>query len=138
MFRGCTLFALSSIVRSKAVGQGSSDVQETISLMTRVCDAAESHILKGNKANDGNVLSSDFDFLLVCLQRLINATVSIMMEIDPTSRIMSRLHQLWTTIRLSSNHIFVERECIDFVVSASMFPTDALPGLTTAQYLQKV
>lgn len=105
-----------------------------------MCDAAEGHLLcgAGNGSVEGFGMSGDFDLLLVCLQRLINATVSKMMEIDPTSQLMYRLFQLWETIRLSSSHIFVERECIEFIVGASMFPTDALPSKSTAQYLQKV
>jgi hypothetical protein len=140
LFRGCTVFALSCIVRSKAVGQGSNDVHETIALISRVCDAAEGHLLygAGNGSAEGLGLSGDMDLLLVCVQRLVNAAVSKMMEIDPTSPLMHRLFQLWETIRLSSSHVFVERECIEFIVGASMFPTEALPSRATAQYLQKV
>lgn len=134
------MFALSCIVRSKSVGQGSNDVQDTIALISRVCEAAEGHLLcgAGNGSLEGHGISVDFDLLLVCLQRLINATVSIMMEIDPTSRLMHRLFQLWQSIRMSSSHIFVEKECVEFVVGASMFPTEALPIKSTALYLQKV
>lgn len=134
------MLALSCIVRSKAVGQGCNDVQETVSLITRVCEAAEGHLLcsAGNGNNEGMSICGDFNLLLACLQRLINAAVSIMMEIDPTSHLMFRLFQLWETIRISLSHISVERECIEFIVGATMFPTEALPFRTSALYLRTV
>lgn len=115
-------------------------MQDTIALMGRVCDAAEGHLLygSGNGSTESIGMSMDYDLLLVCLQRLVNATVSIMMEIDPGSLLMRRLFLLWETIRTSSKHPLVERECIEFVVGASMFPTEAFPSLSTALYLQKV
>lgn len=140
LIRGSVIFSLACIVRSKAVGQGCNDVQDTIALISRVCDAAEGHLLcgNGNGNTDGLTFPGDFDFLLVCLQRLINATVLIMMAIDPASNLMFRLFQLWETIRLSSSHVYVERECIEFIVGASMFPTDALSCRAASLYLQKV
>ncbi len=139
LFRGSAIFALSSIVKSKAVGQGSNDVHDTLQLSTHVCDITEGHLLAavGSNVFDCSV-PFDFDFLLVCLQRLINVTVAIVMEIDPSSPLMFRLFDLWSTIRLLSNHISVQRECIEFVVVASMFPSEAMNGDLACRFLQQV
>ena len=118
------------------VGQGSNDVQETLSLIGKVCDAAECHLLYSVQTPES--FSSNEDLHLACLQRLINCTVPIVMEIDPSSNLMFRLCQLWTTIRNSSFHLVVERECIEFLVGGSMFPTEAFDANVAAKYLQKV
>ena len=138
LFRGCTVFALSCIVRSKIVGQGCDDVQETISLISRVCDAAEGHLLCGAGSSTVEGSGGDYDLLLVCLQRLVNSAVSIMMEIDPTSHLMNKLCRLWSAIRLSSSNLLVEKECVEFIIAASMFPTEALPCGEASAYLKKV
>ena len=126
-------------MRSKAVGQGSHDVHDTLLLSTHVCDITEGHLLAtmGSHISECSV-PSDFEFLLVCLQRLINVTVSIVMEIDPSSPLMFRLFDLWLTIKLLSNHIAVQRECIEFLVAASMFPSDAMNGDLACRFLQQV
>jgi hypothetical protein len=142
-FRSYALLALASVVRSKAVGQGSNDVHDTLALIKRVCDIAESHLVSpvggGSAPADGLASASvDVDLLLLSIQRLVNACVSIVMEIDPSSSLMHRLFSLWTIVRNASEHPYVIKECIEFVVAASIFHTESIDAETMTSFVQHV
>jgi hypothetical protein len=141
-FRSYALLALASVVRSKAVGQGSNDVHDTLGLIKRVCDIAESHLVIpvgcSSPADSLISVSVDVDLLLLSIQRLVNACVSIVMEIDPSSSLMHRLFSLWTIVRNASEHPYVIKECIEFVVAASIFHTEYVDAETMTLFVQQV
>ena len=139
LFRSSALFALGNIVRSKSVGQGSCDVNETLTLISRVCDIAEGHLLiTTTSASADSPVLIDLELFLVCLQRLVNASVSILMEIDPSSPLMQRMYHLWEAVRNMPSSLHVERECVEFIVSASMFPSAVVNYNELALFLKKV
>ncbi len=139
LFRSSALFALGNIVRSKSVGHGSSDVNETVLLISRVCDIVEGHLLMTTtSASADSPVLINFELFFVCLQRLVNASVSILMEIDPSSLLMQRMFHIWEVVRIMPNSLNIEYECLQFVVFASMFPSDAIDCNELAVFLKKV
>lgn len=116
-------------------------MHDTLALIRRVCDIAETHLASPicSSGADGSLISSvDIDLLLVSIQRLVNACVSIVMEIDPSSSLMTRLFSLWTIVRNSSDHPYVVKECIEFVVAATIFHTESIDAETMTLFVQQV
>eukprot|EP01041_Mallomonas_annulata_P001008 gene1008-1979_t len=128
-FRAFSIFAMSIMVKNRAVGASMQDVNETIKLVTRVCQVTETHLVC--VGNSDTSTSYEYDLLLVCLQRLINNTVPVILDVDPTSSLMVRFVQLWDMIRSCSSNLILERETTEFVVAICLFP----PGVTTIDRL---
>ena len=100
------------------------DVTEALKLVTRVCQVAETHLACIGSSDAST--SHEYDLLLICIQRLINNTVPIILDIDPTSSIMGRFVQLWDMIRTCSSNLTLERESMEFVVAICLFPPGAI------------
>lgn len=136
-FRSFSVFAMSIIVKNREVGQSMHDVNETLKMITRVCQVAETHLVCVGTAND-TASFYEQDLLLVCIQRLINYTVPIVLDVDPTSNVMSRFVHIWEIIRSSSTNALVQRETMDFIVMGCLFPpgVTSLDRMLVAKYLQ--
>lgn len=66
----------------------------------------------------------DHELLLVCLQRLVNVTAHIALDLDPTSAYMRSLIKFWRLIRNSCSHSTVEYESAQFILVGSVMAFD--------------
>jgi len=140
-FRAYSLFALSLMIKHRNVGERMEVVQETLQLIERICQVCETHVAFWTTSDITSTAAiHEYDLLLVCLQRLINCTVPVVLDLDPSSNVMVRFVRLWEVIRQSSSNSYLEKESLNFVVMASLFPTSALvlDKAVVAEYLVRV
>ena len=137
-FRAYSLFCLAQMLRNKDIGEHMQDVNETLKLVSKVCQISETHFVYVGNADSAT--SYDYDLILVCLQRLLNCTVSVVLDLDPTSTVMKKFIYLWEAIRLSSSTPYLEKESLDFIVNISLFPPGviAIDRTGVATYLKQV
>jgi hypothetical protein len=90
------------------------DINETVNLIDKTIQAIEVQLLCNSSQQFNEIY--DQDLLLVCLQRLVNVTTHIVLDIDPTSDYMDRLVKFWRLIRNSSTHIMLQNECAQFIL----------------------
>lgn len=119
-FRAHGVFALSSMLKSGAlVNQDSGDMGATMQYIDKVMQVLEIHLLHGSTPSDSAAIY-EYDLLLVCLQRLVNVTASVLLEVDPTSENLHGLVKVWTVIQRASTNPSVQRECSEFILTGSV------------------
>jgi hypothetical protein len=137
-FRAHGVFALSSMLKSGAlINQESGDMASTMQSIEKVMQVLEIHLLHGSTPTDSASIY-EYDLLLVCLQRLVNVTVSLLLEIDPTSENLHGLVKIWTVIQKASLNPAVQRECAEFVLIGSvvLLSCMALDPVETTNFVQ--
>jgi hypothetical protein len=130
------IFSLSTIVNYRSAHSQSFQTQreDEINLIERLISAMEVHLVCGSSPLDP-IFQHEYPLLFLCIQRLINSTVPVILQYAPdsvtgpsgattttaASNYLSSLIRMWSIIRKSYPHIYhLQDECADFVLS---FPT---------------
>lgn len=88
----------------------------------------EVHLVCGSSPIDP-AFQHEYPLLFLCVQRLINSTVPLILQYPPDSRnasssYLSSLIHMWSIIRKSYPHIYqLQDECADFILSFPSIPS---------------
>ena len=136
MFRAHGVFSLACILKHRAHSQTSGDVAETNSLIEKVLQVLEVHLLCVGLVNDA-AAPHEYPLLLVTLQRLINVVVPTILEVDPSSPHMENIVKMWNVIRQSCNVAALQQECADFLLAIDGFPVKAIDPKEAALFVKE-
>lgn len=134
LFKSNCLFTLARILKSRSSIIGSYDRSETSALISRIIHTLEVHVLSFSD----NVVVSEIELLLICLQRLVNVALILILEIDPESQYLANLTTIWQIIQNCSNHAAVQRESLDFVVIGSTVLFSIVNPMTVVRYIKSL
>ena len=137
-FRAHGIFALSSMIKARSlINEESFDMASTMQFVDKVMQAIEIHLLHGSTPNDTAAIY-EYELLLACLQRLVNVTTSLLLEIDPTSEHLHGVVKVWSVIRRATGNPIVQYECAEFlhIGSVVMLSCKALDPVETANFIQ--
>jgi hypothetical protein len=137
MFRAHGVFSLCCILKHRAHSKTACDVSDTNSLIEKVMQVLEVHLLCSGLTNDV-ATTYELPLLLVCLQRLVNTILPTILEVDPHSPHLENLVKMWTIIRKSCTGIpAVQQECADFLLAISGFHVAALDPRDAASFIKE-
>jgi len=136
MFRAYGLFSLSCILKYRSINRSSCDIADTNSLIDRVLQILEVHLVCAGTLTD-QTAQYEHPLLLVCLQRLVNTTLPIILEVDPQSEHIQSLVKMWDVIRKSSSLSAVQHECMEFILASSVVPMKTLDPVVVAEFIKQ-
>ena len=134
LFKSNCLFTLARILKTRSSIIGSYDRSDTNALISRIIHTLEVHVLSFGDT----VVISDIELLLICLQRLVNVALILILEIDPESKYLANLTTIWQIIQKCSSHAAVQRESLEFVVIGSTVPFSMVNPVTVVRYIKSL
>lgn len=153
-FRASGIYALSIIVSNRIAGNDSVTIKETTELLEKTCHVIETHLVCSTPIANASVTSStsstdynyncakyqEYELLLFCIQRLINAVVPIVTQLDQSIAAVSisRLAGAWKVIIACATHDLVLQESLEFVCLMGSIPTSFVCVLESIQLVKTI